>query len=193
MRQRLLAWMVMSRDTGLLPEVEMWKRAGEGTILDLAADAKRFPVYPTLVAADLVGRERATAEDLAKRLADEDAAIRYWAAVGLSCMGDKARPAAKSLTDALDDASPPVRFAAAEALCRLGQPDQAVRVLADGLNAKDQRVRLDAAATLVAVGQPAAEVLPQIRRALELERRRQGNFPMYIGWALQRAISQLAR
>ena len=82
---RLVDWMIARHDTGLLPEVDMWARAGDDSIFDMARDGQRFPVHQILQAADLVGRPETTCDQLVERLSDEDAAVRYWAAAGLIC------------------------------------------------------------------------------------------------------------
>jgi uncharacterized sulfatase len=188
LRQQLFDWMIARRDTGLLAEVDMWARAGDDTILQMAADDGRFPVERILKVADRVGRPQSTCVQLAELLTDEDPAIRYWAAVGLICKGDGAKPAEAALLKTLEDPSPPVRFAAAEALCGIGRADRAVAALTSGLNSEDFRVRLSAAISLVAVGEAARSALPQMQKARQAPAR--GTYPLYTKWALDYAVSR---
>ena len=66
-------------------------------------------------------------------LADEDSAVRYWAAVGFLARGERAvRPHAAALRGALEDESPHVRVVAAEALGRYGSDADLASNLASG-------------------------------------------------------------
>jgi uncharacterized sulfatase len=189
MRAQLFAWMILRRDTGLLPETDMWARAGDDTILAMGADDQRFPAKRILAAADLVGRPDTACGRLAEHLADEDSAVRYWAAVGLISKGRQAASAETALVAALRDDSPAVRFAAAEALCGIGRAEQAAGVLAEHLGSDDPRVRLAAAASLVAVGPAARPTLPEMRQALSAPA--EGTYPLYTKWALEYAVDRL--
>jgi len=167
----------------------MWSRAGDGTILDMASDNKRFPVERILSVADIATRPGATADQCAELLADDDAAVRYWAAVGLICRGDDAKSAEPALLKSLEDESPPVRFAAAEVLCNIDQSIRAVPVLVKGLNDQDVRVRLAAAISLVAVGDAARLALPQMQKVREAPAG--GTYALYTKWALDYAVGRL--
>ena len=118
MRRELEGWIRRTHDVGFLPEADVWARLdGHATPWDLARDAEAYPQGRITAAAAMVGREDAL-EDQTDLLADPDAAVRYWAAVGL---GASARSPAKSreaLHTALADPSPVVRIAAAGALVR---------------------------------------------------------------------------
>ena len=50
--QRLHAWMLNSNDLGLLPEGEMWSRAGNAAPMDLAKTPEQFPVERILKIAE---------------------------------------------------------------------------------------------------------------------------------------------
>jgi uncharacterized sulfatase len=120
------------RDVGFLPEGERFARAGKGSPYDLARDGDRYPFDRVFAAAELAagfGPERLA--ELKKLLADEDAAVRYWAALGLLMRGDRAfEKAATELRAALADRSPLVRVVAAEALGRHGDDGDLKRALA---------------------------------------------------------------
>jgi uncharacterized sulfatase len=191
MRGQLFEWMIARRDTGLLPETDMWARAGDDTIFEMASNDERFPVARILAAADLVGRPDTTCDSLAERLADRDSAVRFWAAVGLICQGKDAGPAEAALDRALADPACAVRFAAAEALCGLGQAERALPVLTAGLQSGDPRERLSAAISLVGIGPAARPVLPQMREALTAPTT--GNHALYTNWGLKYAVERLER
>ncbi len=189
MRGELRRWMIETRDTGLLPEAEMHFRAAGKPPYDMARQADVFPVERILDAAELVGRGPAELPKLTALLTDPDAAVRFWAATGLTVLGAEAQPAAKDLTLKLADTSATVRFAAAEALCRLGREQEALPVLAAGLQNTDQRIRLHAATVLVALGEKARPAVPQMKQAALSKAK--GPHATYTQWALRHALHQL--
>lgn len=187
LRGELHAWMIRTRDTGLMPEVEMRDCSGDGSPYDMARQSEVFNVAGALAAAELVGRGPACRDQLLSSLGNSDVSIRYWAATGLAALGPDARPAEEKLTEALNDAAPNVRFAAAEALCRMDGASKALPVLVSGLGHDDPVVRLYAAMTLVAVGDAARPVAADMKKALERETPR-GTYPLYTRWALAYAL-----
>ncbi len=189
LRRQLFKWMTARRDTGLLSETDMWTRAGSDTILEMGANDRRFPVHQILEAADLAGRPEIPSYQLVKMLGAEDSAVRYWAAIGLTGKGGDVKLAKAALVETLEDSSPSVRFAAAEALCHLGRADCAVPVLTEGLASNDPRVRLSAAISLVGIGPAARPALPQMRAALEAPTK--GNHALYANWGLKYAVARL--
>ena len=88
-------------------------------------DAKRYPLERILATAELASSLAPGAEpQLMKSMTDGDAAVRYWAAMGLLMRGRKAVEAAGAeLRAALADPSPVVRVAAAQALGRFGSEE----------------------------------------------------------------------
>jgi len=189
MRKAMLAWMLRTRDTGLLPEAEMFQRAGPQPIHVMARSDERFAVERIMAAADLVGRPETTCEKLVTLLGDADSAVRFWAATGLLAPGMDARPAAEALLKAARDPAPDVRFVAAEGLCRLGRDKEALPALIEGLRHSDPRVRLHAAAVLAALG-------PQVRPAVEsmkplLADAAKDDYSMFTRWAIGHAYRGL--
>ena len=189
MRDAHRGWTLDTHDTGLLPEAEMYRRSGELTPYEMARLPDRFPVRRILGAADLVGRGAGFRDELAAMLADSDAAVRYWAAVGLAALGPDARPASQALKRVLGDSSPNVRLAAAEALCNLGHEAEALPVLVEGLRHDDGWVRLHAAVALQYIGPRAQGALPQINAAMQDDRKHQA--ATYTRWALSHVLDNL--
>ena len=118
MREALREHMLRTRDVGLLPEAEMHRRTGKGTPYEMARQDEQYAL-PTILAM----AERASAlrpEDtpgLVEGLEDGDSGVRYWAALGILMRGPEAVVASRDqLRALLDDASPSVGIAAAEAL-----------------------------------------------------------------------------
>ncbi len=180
MRSALHDWMLRVRDTGLIPEAELFRRAGRDTIAQMARDDGRFPVARVLEAAELVGRAPDPSAQIS-RLSDPEPAVRYWAAVGLSAPGANPRRAVDALRKALGDPVPDVRIAAAEALCGADVAAEALPILVAALDHDDSRVRLHAMAVLVAIGPKAAPAVPALRRLLAAPDR--DEYSQYARWA----------
>ena len=191
MRGELRRWMIGTRDTALLPEAEMCLRAAGRSPYEVARTTGKFPVARILDAAELVRKGPGEARKLIALLGDKDSAVRYWAATGLLVLGDDARDATDPLVRASGDDAPNVRFAAAEALCRLGRASRGVPVLIEGLKSRDQRVRLQAAITLAAIGKKAQPAIPQMKQVIA--RKGKGNYATYTRWALAHALKSEKR
>ncbi len=110
------------RDVGLLPEDEIHRRSRGTTPYDYGHDRAKYLLERVLSAAELASSLGAgDVPALRKPLADEDSAVRYWAAMGLLMRGAKAVGEARGdLVKRLEDDAPSVRVAAAEALARSG-------------------------------------------------------------------------
>ena len=100
---------------------------------------------------------------LVEALAHKDAAVRYWATVGLGSAGDKA--AVEPLRAALKDESGDVRVAAAEALVRLGAGQEGAQGLVAALEHPSEWVRLRALRAIERLGPAASEAVPAARKA----------------------------
>ena len=195
MRNRLFAWMRRTRDTGFLPEAEMYIRAGDSTIYEMAQDPQRYPLDRVLEVAELVGMGPKVLPALVEYLDDSDSAVRYWAAVGLDALGPQAAPARDALRDALDDPSPNVRFTAAGALCRLGECERALQVLAKGLQDPREPVALHAARSLQLTGRKACSIARLMEVARGRCRKLDGSYKnddhaMFIDWALKNTLAK---
>jgi len=110
------------RDVGLLPEGEIHRRSAGSTPYDISRDEAKFPFDRIYAPAELASNGAPDAVPaLVKASADADSGVRYWAVLGLHMRGSSAVAAAHdALAKALDDMSPDVRVAAAEALGRFG-------------------------------------------------------------------------
>lgn len=113
---------VKIRDTGFLTEAEVHSRSGDAAPRDALADDKGYPFQRVFAAADLATLLKPEAlPELKKFLKDADSGVRYWGAMGILMRGQSAVDASKAeLTAALEDSSPSVRVAAAEALGKHG-------------------------------------------------------------------------
>jgi uncharacterized sulfatase len=122
------------KDIGLLPEGEEHARAYGSTPYQMGHDSNKYPAERVLAAADLASSmQPGVSAQLQKLMADTDAGVRYWGAMGVLIRGvDEVRSCHGALTKALVDDSQHVRIAAAEALGRYGT-DEDLRAALDVL------------------------------------------------------------
>jgi uncharacterized sulfatase len=120
------------RDVGFLPEGELFSRSEGSPPYDMGQDDTKYPFRRIFETAELASRLRPEAvPDLRKAFRDSDGAVRYWAALGMLMRGRDAVDAAHDdLLGALQDRSPYVRIAAAEALGRYGSEADRKQALA---------------------------------------------------------------
>jgi len=162
MRQAQQEWMREIVDLGLLPEPELQTRfQGKPPYQAVRERPDTYPLEHLLEAATLAGRRSAAnVPRLVQLLSDSDSAARYWGATGLVALGPGARPALADLKKSLEDPSPSVRIAVAEAVARLGEVGVALPVLVAAMRDENEWVRLHAVNVLDRLG-------PQARPALE--------------------------
>jgi uncharacterized sulfatase len=191
MRARLRDWLLEARDLGFLPEADLLARTGSGTPYEMARQPDAYPVDRVLAAAEVVGEKGAVGRQQ-QLLADADAGVRYWAAVGLHAAGRDARPAAGGLRRALEDPSSAVRIEAAAALATLGEPEAALDALTTGLRSADWNTALHAARTLQHLGPAAAPAMPVLRERLAHARRHEGTqtLALFVRFALEAALEK---
>ena len=110
------------RDLGLLPEGEMHARAGNLSPYEMGRDPKRFPLERILAAADVASSlEPGVTARLERLMRYDDNAVRYWGVMGALMRGKGEVARLRSpLRKCLNDSSPYVRIAAAEALGHYG-------------------------------------------------------------------------
>ena len=192
MRQEHVRWVLETHDLGFLPEAESWRRSAGTTPYAIARQSGVYPLPHIRATAAWVGNTEAMAQQTAS-LADPDAAVRYWAAVGLRAQGPAAANASQVLTAALTDMSPTVRVEAAGVLVALDGDPAALQVLAAALGSDSDDVALRAARTLQQLGGKARPVLPAMEAALQAAKppRRAPDFAMFLRFALEPAVEQL--
>lgn len=166
LRTLLETEMQRAGDLSLLPEREMHARSAGSTPYAIATDPRLNPIPALRRAADLANAlSPANVHALAELLRAEDSAVRWWAANGLLALRSAASPAKGALLAALDDTSPDVRIAAAEALAGLGETDRALRTLEATLKLDDVFARASTLLTLQRLGSLARPLIPAIREA----------------------------
>ena len=150
--------------------------------------ARRPGVYPferVLAAAEGVGDTSAVAQQRAW-LRDDDAAVRYWAAVGFAANKAGVGAARAELEKAMTDSSSAVRIEAAGALLGADGDAKARVVLLRELQPDHTAASVHAARTLELLG--AARVAPldpiRVRHATALTRELDSQLERYIGFSL---------
>jgi uncharacterized sulfatase len=113
------------KDVGFLPEGEIHSRSAGSTPYEMGHNATKYPFDRIMAAAEQASSIGSTEpeflDQLMQALQDEDSAVRYWGATGLLMRKLQGVASARDLLRAaLQDESPYVRIAAAEALGRYG-------------------------------------------------------------------------
>jgi N-sulfoglucosamine sulfohydrolase len=166
LRGDLRNWMRATRDTGILPEPMLRREAraagSEWAIFHPAGDAAAATQrYEAILIAAWDVAEPLPLEHHARRLADPDAAVRFWAASGVAWSalrpdgGGDPRVAFAALVPLLADADPAVRINAARWICRLDPAEedrQAIDVLAAAMQSDDPDVRVAALVSIDEIG-----------------------------------------
>jgi arylsulfatase A-like enzyme len=134
MRAALREWQLNIHDTGLLPEVERVRRAGDHntTIYQMVRDAKLYDLPAYLDAADLaLTKNPANKDRFVAMLASKDSGIRYWATAGLLMLGKADATTQAALEGVLRDDCGEVRAIASWILIQSGNPAKARATLAE--------------------------------------------------------------
>jgi N-sulfoglucosamine sulfohydrolase len=190
-------WMIETKDLGLLPEAEYMIRSKNSTPYDYARFSGNYQVERILEAAELIGR--ASEDELIEGMKDNESGVRYWAVIGLLQMPELSVAAKEELTALLNDTSPSVQIAAAEALCKYGNSNLAVQTL--GKLVQDDRpwLALQAARSIQLLGEDARPLIPIIYEVLEKNLGEPGNrrkykdfnFAAFTSWALEWSLFEV--
>ena len=137
------------------PLEDLRRALANGSSLDRLRAVRTLPAHGAAAEPVLLGL-----------LADGDAAVRGWAALGLGAI-PKSDAIVQALTGQLSAADPVVRLRAAMALCRQDAVAKGLPVLRDGLKNDRATIRLLAANYLMLLGDAARPALPQLVDALK--------------------------
>jgi len=153
MRNATLNKMREIGDTGVVPESMYEGISKDSTVYDYVHN-EDFP-YEEVLQLALAAGDGGTGvlEKLTAAMQHEHPVIRYWGATGCTIQGDVAAAAASQLRKLLEDASPSVRVAAAEALYAIGDKQEGFDGLLEVLKeTKDPVVSLEALNITQALG-----------------------------------------
>ena len=140
-RQSLDQTLLGTHDLGFIPEPLMEsidKSSPESTIYDWAREAGNYPLKEIIALANLASSQNpANIPTLQKELGNKNPVMRYWAALGLRVLREKAAPAQEALLKATTDSDASVRITAHMALGNISKPDQhAVALLKEASTSK---------------------------------------------------------
>ncbi|HUT90920.1 MAG TPA: neutral/alkaline non-lysosomal ceramidase N-terminal domain-containing protein [Thermoguttaceae bacterium] len=190
MREAHFEWVRRTLDLGLLPEQDMRNRARGSTEYEMArSGSEAFPVDRIFQTAVFFGQGPDTIPELLQRCDDDDAAVRFWAVIGLTNTAARDESVVRALETALADSSVEVRIVAAEALCRIDREETALPVLTDTLTHESSWIRLQAANVLDRVGEKARPAVDAIGKAAEDP----GQENMFVRWVLAHTLKQLSK
>lgn len=189
LRAELKRRVLENKDNGFLPEGSPL----EGYEASHKADA--WPVEKVFVVATKASeRDAANLPALVEALEDRSEPVRWWAAQGCTMLGAKASSAAPALRKHLNDESGAVQVAAAEALARMGQVQEALPVLEKRLQDLDAaQFALQAGNVLDRLGKAARPSLPVMKQVVEKigDGKNPASYPFYVNRILTHAISVL--
>lgn len=186
MRQAHIAWMKRTVDTGLIPEQMLRDRARGSSEYEYARSGK-YQLERILETALLTGKGPKVLQELIDRLEDEDAAVRFWAASGLTHLGPEAKPAINVLTERLADPFPDVQIMAAHALSRTGHPETGLPTLIQLLSHQEWAVRLSAANVIDYLGEAARPAVPEMLKVMKRPEKTERD----IQWVIAQALREL--
>ncbi len=167
LKKELFKWMINTRDLSLVPEPIMRKLSADISPRDVFAENDLFPVQRVLQIADMKGRGEQFINPLINGLKDSSPVVRYWAAQGLSLLGENAQPAVELLKNLLNDKNQIVRIAAAEALCKTATYRNAIHTLGEALLDDDIIVRIYAAMVLLDMKDETSRIADKVNESLE--------------------------
>ena len=169
LRQAHLDWVLETKDIGLIPESEIVTREQQF--------GSRYAILRQQGADDLMRRIRDMASltldgskalsGLLSGLSDEDSIVRYWALIGLGNISAEAKPHADAIRQHLRSDSAAERTAAARALARMGNSNEALPVLTQILADGRQWERLAAVIVLDEMEDDARPALSAMQSALK--------------------------
>ena len=173
MRGLMREWVLEHRDTGFLHEAEYHLRAmkADKSIREMAQDPELYDL-PTIFDAATRATSDATVAELVGMLKHADSGVRFWGAIGfLTKEGVEVDDASmEALRNVLDDPSPSVQIAAAEALCVNDDAKHGLPVLETQIASEHPWVALQAARAMLDIGivaKPSSERIESVRKSLE--------------------------
>lgn len=188
LRAAHFAWMIETRDTGLIPE-QMLQDLAVGSSAYEYARSGAYQLDRCLAIVRLMEEGNLALPALERALDDDYAPARYWAAVGLGVLGADAAPAVPALERALVDRHAEIALAAAAALCRAGRPEPALPVIAHWLEHGRPIEALVAGNTADRIGEQARPIADVLRRVASAKPK--GDLGLMCQWVVLHALRAL--
>lgn len=185
MRRQLQDWQLATRDAGLLPESDAWSRLKNDTVWELTQAANRYPLARIRAAAESIGNAGWELSSRLTLLDDTDAAVRYWAVLGLqdlaSQTGSLPPPATLRLKQQLNDRSVAVQVEVAALLLAVDpSPRDALQRLTATLRHDNVDHVLQASRALQLAGEAARPALAEMQAVLRRANQRRDDHPNWL-------------
>lgn len=188
MRGRLRTAIHETRDLGFLPETEQWKVAQSQPPMSWA-ETPAYQLDTILGAAERVGLE--SQAEFRAGLQHQQAAVRYWSALGYSAADQLLDPDSAALKTALSDSAAVVRIEAANALARHQMLSEALPVLIELLQHDDLTVVLYAARTIERLGASARSARAAMQELFDRHADQPGDLSWFIRFTTTGFLSRL--
>jgi len=196
LQNELLAWMVETKDLGLLPEAEYMMRAKGNSPYEYARSGNYHP-EKILEAAKMVGK--AEEDEILEKIDDEDSGVRYWSVIALMQKETLTNESINALNNLLSDPSPAVQVAAAELLSLRTDSEEAVQTLGKWVQDDRPWLAMQAARSILLVGENARPLIPVMYRVLDKNLGEPGakrkykdfNYAAFTSWSLEWALQEL--
>ena len=144
MREENARWVRKNHDPGFIPEGMMMEMTGNKTPFVLVHE-EDYPAEAIISSAEMASEKNPEdLELLIKGLSHQHPVIRYWSATGCAIQAEKAKRAIPALKTLLEDPYGNNRITAAEALCKMGDKEQAIQILLEELNNENEMIQLHA-------------------------------------------------
>ncbi len=141
--QQQRQWMFETRDTGLIPEADMARRAKRlGTRYAILRQGEGPALLERLLDVNVKVCAQNDLAGLIEAYDDEDPAVRYWAVTGIGNHKQNSPEVMKVVRSALQDSADTVRVAAARAAWQLGHADLAIAVLRETAKTNEEFLSL---------------------------------------------------
>lgn len=161
-----------TRDIGFFPEEDLVERAKKvGNRYDILRQPGGEKLLKRLYKVSNIAEyaKPASVKMLTDAIKDDDAAIRYWGAIGLGNLGIKAKGSSGVLVAALKDKSASVRVAAGRALSKMEMYELALPALMAEVTSDKEWARLEAAIVLDDMGESARPTVEALKKAAKLK------------------------
>lgn len=189
MRGLLREKVMNTRDIGFLHESEYMRRTRNTTPYEYAQSSD-YNLEEIFEAAEMVGDEEVDTQTIIDHMDDDDSGVRYWSVIALLQRLTDEPQMVNALEARLEDASPAVALASAEALSKLGHPENALPVIEKYLKMDEEPTTvLNAAMVARRIGKEACPLADVVREEFEKYkgdvwgRYKSWSYPMFIGFA----------
>ncbi|WP_186758113.1 sulfatase family protein [Echinicola salinicaeni] len=162
MREEAIDWSLRIGDTGFIPEAERSIRSPKGSYYDYMRTVPDNWGKWIEAAQSAANANEGNSERLIGYLKSDDSVERYWGAMGLLVMGEKALPMSREIRGHLPDASDEVTVVLAECLYDLGYKEEGLKYLIKVIHSPHLFARVQALNSIDILGIPFENVKDEI-------------------------------